>query len=228
MGLVAGTEPATAQTAAKTSKDVLLGEANTATATTSITMSASGDSAVAGVDTSPDGGYGVSGTSTNGTGVYGASASSGNTVGPGPAGVAGYGMTSDAIGVEAVNSSNGVALSVEGKATFSTSASDGLVVSMAPAMTGDPLQVENSSSESLLSLVPVNSGHDLTLQLGNSDGVTSVVLDPFFLPFLAAPRRTRPAASTLQMPLDPPGRRYGPPPTSTTPELSKPPQPSTP
>jgi hypothetical protein len=178
VGLVAGTEPATAQTAAKTSKDVLLGEANTATATTSITMSASGDSAVAGVDTSPDGGYGVSGTSTNGTGVYGASASSGNTVGPGPAGVAGYGMTSDAIGVEAVNSSNGVALSVEGKATFSTSASDGLVVSMAPAMTGDPLQVENSSSESLLSLVPVNSGHDLTLQLGNSDGVTSVVLDP--------------------------------------------------
>jgi len=50
---------------------VKLGEANTATATTSISMAVDGDSGIQGIDTSSGGGYGVYGTSESGTGIYG-------------------------------------------------------------------------------------------------------------------------------------------------------------
>jgi len=72
VSLVARPEPASAETPDSAGK-VKLGEANVATATTSISMAVDGDTAVAGIDTSSDGGYGVSGTSTNGSGVYAAS-----------------------------------------------------------------------------------------------------------------------------------------------------------
>jgi len=68
--LVAGAEPADAESP-DTAKKVVLGKANTATATTSISMAVDGDSGVEGIDTSSGGGYGLYGTSENGTGIYG-------------------------------------------------------------------------------------------------------------------------------------------------------------
>jgi hypothetical protein len=75
--VLAGAEPA----GATDGNPVLIGEANTAKATTSVATkkgnglqgqtSAEGQSGVQGVDTSSGGGYGVSGTSTNGIGVWG-------------------------------------------------------------------------------------------------------------------------------------------------------------
>jgi len=70
-GLVAGTEPAGAETPDAGAKKVVLGKANTATATTSVSMAIDGDSGVEGIDTSSGGGYGLHGTSENGTGIYG-------------------------------------------------------------------------------------------------------------------------------------------------------------
>jgi hypothetical protein len=75
--VVAGAEPA----GATDGNPVLIGEANRAKATTSVTTTkgnglegstkAGGQSGVQGVDTSSGGGYGVYGNSANGTGVYG-------------------------------------------------------------------------------------------------------------------------------------------------------------
>jgi hypothetical protein len=98
--LVVGNGPAEAEN----NSPVLLGDANTATATTSITNNAGGafdattsanggHSAVHGNDTSAKGGYGVAGSSANGTGVSGMSTYGpgvyGTTSGNGQAGVAG-------------------------------------------------------------------------------------------------------------------------------------------
>jgi hypothetical protein len=78
--VVAGAEPA----GATDGNPVLIGKANTAKATTSVTTTKKNGlegttsdatySGVEGVDTSGDGGYGVYGNSANGTGVYGNSA----------------------------------------------------------------------------------------------------------------------------------------------------------
>jgi len=57
-----------------TAKKAVLGKANTATATTSISMAVDNDSGIQGIDESTGGGYGVFGTSANGIGVYGTSA----------------------------------------------------------------------------------------------------------------------------------------------------------
>jgi len=73
VSLVAGAEPAGAESPDAGAGKVKLGKANTATGTTSISIAVAGDSGIAGIDTSSNGGYGVSGTSTNGTGVYAAS-----------------------------------------------------------------------------------------------------------------------------------------------------------
>jgi hypothetical protein len=68
--VVAGAEPAGAEVP-EVAQDVLLSTANTATATTSISMAVNGDSGLKGIDTSSAGGYGLYGTSKKGTGVYG-------------------------------------------------------------------------------------------------------------------------------------------------------------
>jgi hypothetical protein len=68
--VVAGAEPADALTTDGIPK-VKLGDANTATATTSISMAVNTGSGVEGIDTSSGGGYGLYGTSANGTGIYG-------------------------------------------------------------------------------------------------------------------------------------------------------------
>jgi hypothetical protein len=104
VSLVARPEPAGAETPESGTPKVKLGKANTATATTSISIAVDGDTAVSGIDTSSEGGYGVSGTSKSGTGVYAASAGFDAAVyadatGEGASGVYAYATGEDGYGV---------------------------------------------------------------------------------------------------------------------------------
>jgi len=76
---------------------VVLGKANTATATTSISIATNGGAGIEGVDTSHKGGYGVSGVSTSGYGVSGVST--------GSTGI--YGFSSNGDGVVGITEANG-------------------------------------------------------------------------------------------------------------------------
>jgi hypothetical protein len=69
--VVAGAAPAGAESPDTGTPKVKLGDANTATATTSISMAVNTGSGVEGIDTSSGGGYGLYGTSKKGTGIYG-------------------------------------------------------------------------------------------------------------------------------------------------------------
>ncbi len=71
--VVAGADPAGAESPDAGAGKVKLGKANAATGTTSISMAVNGDSGVEGIDTSGGGGNGLYGSSTNGNGVLGAS-----------------------------------------------------------------------------------------------------------------------------------------------------------
>jgi trimeric autotransporter adhesin len=122
--LVAGSEPAGADTPDSGAKKVVLSKANTATGTTSVSMAVDGDSGIEGIDTSSAGGYGVYGTSENGTGIYGTitgdtsghfavQGSDQSTGEGGGAGVGGastngtgiYGISTNATGVYGIHSS---------------------------------------------------------------------------------------------------------------------------
>ncbi|MFZ0667680.1 MAG: hypothetical protein WAM97_18180 [Acidimicrobiales bacterium] len=69
--VVVAAEPAGAESPDTGAPKVKLSKLNTATATTSVSMSVDGDSGVEGIDTSSGGGYGLYGSSANGTGIYG-------------------------------------------------------------------------------------------------------------------------------------------------------------
>jgi hypothetical protein len=105
--LVVGADPANAETAATTSKAVLLSKSNTAKATTTVVTkagnglegvtSADDCAGVAGDDTSANGGFGLYGTSTDGYGVY-ATSESGKGV---------YGQSTDSDGLHGQTSGDG-------------------------------------------------------------------------------------------------------------------------
>jgi len=88
---------------------VVLGKANTATTTTSISMSVDDNAGVAGFDTSSGGGYGVAGVSTSGYGIHGVSTD----------GVGAYGETQadGQGGVEGIDVSSGGGYGVSGSST---------------------------------------------------------------------------------------------------------------
>ncbi|MGO9344663.1 MAG: hypothetical protein ACLP6E_19425 [Acidimicrobiales bacterium] len=79
VSLGARPDPADAATPDAGTPKVKLGKANTATATTSISMAVDGDSGIEGIDTSSGGGYGLYGSSENGYGVFGTAASENGT-----------------------------------------------------------------------------------------------------------------------------------------------------
>jgi hypothetical protein len=121
--VVAEASPAAAKTPDTVPK-VKLGKANTATATTSISMAVNGDSGIEGIDTSSGGGYGVSGTSASGTGVNGihstgdgngvegldnsGKASSSGVYGSSDSGNGVYGASTDGTGVRGMSSDGGI------------------------------------------------------------------------------------------------------------------------
>jgi hypothetical protein len=126
---------------------VLLGDTNTATATTTITNAArgafsgntsanGGHSGVHGNDTSTKGGYGVAGNSTNGTGVQGTTSADGRS---GVAGIdaSGLDLSSGVSGTSTIgfgvsgSCPNGVAIygeSTNGYGVYATSGGTGLLV----------------------------------------------------------------------------------------------------
>jgi hypothetical protein len=111
---------------------VLLGKANTETATTSIsnakgsalsaTTTANGKSGVAGTDTSTGGGHGVHGSSTNGFGVYGTSTNGRGVAASSTNGIGVSGTTSgnNLYGVSGVDSSAGGGYGVAGSSLNGT------------------------------------------------------------------------------------------------------------
>ncbi|MFZ0667406.1 MAG: hypothetical protein WAM97_16750 [Acidimicrobiales bacterium] len=121
-GVVARAAPAGAETPDAGTPKVKLGKANTAAATTSISMAVNGDAGIEGRDTSSGGGYGLYGTSAVGTGIYGSLTGDtnghnavegvdGSTGGDGGAGVYGsstngtgiFGTSTNAVGVYGIH-----------------------------------------------------------------------------------------------------------------------------
>jgi len=126
VGLVAGAEPAGAESPDAGAGKVKLGTANTATATTSISMAVNGDSGIEGIDTSSGGGYGLYGESANGTGIYGTItgdtrghfAVEGTDASTGAGGGAGVGGSS-------TNGTGVYATSVKGNGVYGSTAANG-------------------------------------------------------------------------------------------------------
>jgi hypothetical protein len=125
-GLAAGVVAGANTAGAANGSDVLLGESNSATATTEVTTtsgdglqgvtSSDGFSGVAGIDESSSGGHGVYGTSTDGIGVYGtlSSGQSGllgssvaGSVGDSSASAGVLGLSSSDDGVQGTTSADG-------------------------------------------------------------------------------------------------------------------------
>jgi len=123
---------APASAAATSPAPVLLGKANTETATTSIsnakgtalsaTTTGDGKSGVAGADTSTGGGNGVHGSSTNGFGVYGTSTNGRGVAASSTNGIGVSGTTSgnNLYGVSGVDSSTGGGYGVAGSSINGT------------------------------------------------------------------------------------------------------------
>jgi hypothetical protein len=129
-GLAAGLLSAASPAEAASSNPVLLGKANSATATTAVTTTkgnglqgtakANGASGVQGADASSAGGYGVYGSSQHGTGVYGSTRSDGDS------GVLGVGNSSASSGVlgTSANGTGVSGVSSEGTGVYGSTSAD--------------------------------------------------------------------------------------------------------